>query len=192
MGHEWNERAERDGDRAGQSGEAPESFAQGGMPCEGPRIDPMRTLVTLIPLILAGVLHGAPPARAADPPGLEGRWLTFDGAPRERRSLVEVTRRDGKIAGRIAELYLKPGEDPDPRCDDCPGEAKGQRIRGLAILSLEAEPGGATYRGNVLDPDEGKVYRCTVTLEEGGRRLVLRGYVGVPLFGRSETWERAP
>ena len=44
--------------------------------------------------------------------------------------------------------------------------------------------------GTVLDPEEGKVYRCVVTLESDGRRLVIRGYVGLPLFGRTEAWTR--
>ena len=129
---------------------------------------------------------------AADAAGLEGRWITFDGDTKAKRSVVEITRQGSGYSGRIVELFLQPGEPPDPVCDECPGEDRGRKMRGLAILALEREPDGPAFRGTVLDPEEGRVYRCVVTLESMGRRLALRGYVVLPIFGRSETWERAP
>jgi uncharacterized protein (DUF2147 family) len=44
--------------------------------------------------------------------------------------------------------------------------------------------------GQILDPDEGQVYKCRIALRDGGRKLEVRGYVGIPLFGRSQTWMR--
>jgi uncharacterized protein (DUF2147 family) len=124
------------------------------------------------------------------PRGIEGRWITSDSTTHERRSMIEIRRDGARAVGRIVELYLRKDEDQDPACNDCPGAARGRKIRGLEILSLEADPGGR-FHGSVLDPEEGRVYRCTVTLEPEGRRLSLRGYVGLPLFGRTETWTRA-
>lgn len=45
--------------------------------------------------------------------------------------------------------------------------------------------------GNILDPENGKVYKCKMSLEDGGQKLVVRGYIGVSLLGRSQTWVRA-
>ena len=45
--------------------------------------------------------------------------------------------------------------------------------------------------GEILDPDDGKVYRCSMRLVDGGRKLEVRGFVGIPLLGRTQTWLRA-
>lgn len=128
-------------------------------------------------------------ARAADPP-LAGRWVTFDSDTGKKQSVVEIAVKGDEARGRIVELFLQPGEDPDPVCRDCPGEAKGKKIRGLEILSLRSEEGGARWRGTVLDPDEGRVYKGVVRISPDGKRLELRGYIGFEIFGRSETWAR--
>jgi uncharacterized protein (DUF2147 family) len=57
---------------------------------------------------------------------------------------------------------------------------------------LEREVSGPEFRGTVLDPEDGQVYQCVATLEAAGQRLRLRGFVGIPLFGRDEAWMRAP
>lgn len=60
-----------------------------------------------------------------------------------------------------------------------------------ALLALQAEVRGRAWRGTVLDPEDGRLYRCVATLLPGGKRLQLRGFVGIELLGRSETWTRA-
>jgi uncharacterized protein (DUF2147 family) len=141
-------------------------------------------------LLLFALAFALTAARGASPTGIEGRWLTFDAATHERRSVVEIRRDGARVAGRVAELFLRKDEDPDPACDRCEGPERGRRIRGLEILALEAATDGAGFRGTVLDPEEGRTYRCTVTIEDEGRTLRLRGYVGLPIFGRTETWSR--
>ncbi len=44
--------------------------------------------------------------------------------------------------------------------------------------------------GEILDPKNGKIYRAKMKLIEGGRKLEVRGYIGLSLFGRSQTWIR--
>lgn len=44
--------------------------------------------------------------------------------------------------------------------------------------------------GDILDPDTGSIYRCKLALSAGGSRLVVRGYIGMPILGRSQTWQR--
>jgi uncharacterized protein (DUF2147 family) len=142
-------------------------------------------------LLLAALLAASLPALAADP-SIEGRWNTFEGNPPKKRSVIEIARSGDKVTGRITELFLQPGEAAEPNCENCPGADKGRQIRGLAIVHLTATREPGRFEGTVLDPVAGKVYRCVATLEDGGRRLSVRGYVGIPLFGRSETWVRAP
>jgi len=127
---------------------------------------------------------------AAEPASIEGRWVTFDSDTNQKRAVVEIVTVDRRATGRIIELFPKPGEDTDPVCENCPGEARGRRIRGLPILAVETEDGGISYRGTVLDPEEGRSYRCVVTVGPGGTRLRLRGFISLEIFGRDETWVR--
>ena len=141
-------------------------------------------------LFAALALFHAVAAQCAPLRGIDGRWLTFDDAMHARRSIVEIERDGRRVTGRIVEIYSNPGEDPDPVCDRCRGANRGRKIRGLAILNMEADADELHFNGTVLDPEDGKVYQGVVTLESDGRRLVLRGYVGIPLFGRTEIWSR--
>jgi uncharacterized protein (DUF2147 family) len=104
--------------------------------------------------------------------------------------VIEIVRVDRRATGRVVELFLKPGEGPDPTCENCPGADRGRQIRGLAILAVETDDDGMSYRGTVLDPEEGLTYRCVVTVMPGGMRLRLRGFMGLEIFGRDETWVR--
>jgi len=51
--------------------------------------------------------------------------------------------------------------------------------------------GGEWTGGQVLDPETGKVYRASISLEDGGKKLRLHGYFLVTLLGRTEHWLRA-
>jgi uncharacterized protein (DUF2147 family) len=126
-------------------------------------------------------------ATAAD---IDGRWLTVDSDSGDKRSIVEITRTNDHIRGRIVELFIQPGEPADPDCDLCSGAQRGKKIRGLEILFLNPATNGIGYAGEVLDPEEGRFYKCTATLDAGGKQLSIRGYVGIPLFGRSAVWKR--
>jgi uncharacterized protein (DUF2147 family) len=126
-------------------------------------------------------------ANAAD---IDGRWLTFDADTGEKRSIVEITRTNDSFRGRIVELFVQPGEPLDPDCDACSGDQHGKKIRGMDILLLSPATTGTGYAGSVLDPEEGRLYKCSVTLDAAGKKLLLRGYVGIPLFGRSAVWQR--
>lgn len=132
----------------------------------------------------------AGPASCAEARGIEGRWLTFDAETHSPRSIVQIAREGDHVSGRIVELYLKEGEDPDPECNRCRGPARGRKIRGLPILDLRADADGVHFNGTVLDPENGMTYRCKARLDLEGRMLELHGYVGLPIFGRSEHWSR--
>jgi len=89
-----------------------------------------------------------------------------------------------ELRGHVVRVYSPPAPSANPLCELCPGELKGKPVVGMQIL--RAQRG----EGEILDPDEGRVYRCTLTLLEGGAKLEVRGYVGISLFGRSQVWLR--
>lgn len=118
-----------------------------------------------------------------------GKWKTIDDNSGEPRSIVDVFERGGKIYGKITKLFRKPNEDPDPVCDDCEKDDPRymKKIIGMEIMQGltkdEDEYGG----GNILDPENGKVYRCKIWVEEN--QLKVRGYLG-PFF-RTQSWLKA-
>lgn len=119
-----------------------------------------------------------------------GRWKTIDDRSGKPRSVVRIFEQGGRLFGRI-EAGFDPREN-ERVCNLCSDERRDQPLRGLLILRNLVPDGEAWSGGDILDPDNGTVYRCTVRLADGGRKLVVRGYVGVSLFGRSQTWEREP
>jgi len=128
-------------------------------------------------------------SRAGAPPTPEGLWKTYDDRTGEARALVRIYRQDQGLFGRI-ETSFGPGES-EARCDACTDERKDQPIVGLLILrNLKPDEDGFAG-GDILDPESGSVYRCTLRLEDEGRKLIVRGYIGLSLFGRSQSWLRA-
>ena len=145
-----------------------------------------RTIVLRITFVLM-CFWSSSLAFAAD---ITGRWFTLDSDSGEKRSIVEIKQENGHFRGRIVELFLNPDEPLDPHCDLCTGELHGRRIRGLEILELDESSNEIGYVGKLLDPEGGDTYKCVATLDAAGKRLSIRGYVGLPIFGRNVTWAR--
>jgi uncharacterized protein (DUF2147 family) len=139
--------------------------------------------VALIALALAP--FGAGSAPPASPAGL---WTTFNDRTGRPEGVVRITEVDREFVGTVVEI--RSAADPNPTCDRCEGDFKGKPILGMTILRGLHREGGSFVDGSILDPDDGRVYRCNATLLEGGRKLELRGYVGLPYFGRTQTWVR--
>jgi uncharacterized protein (DUF2147 family) len=123
---------------------------------------------------------------AASPVGL---WRTYGDDGARPVGLVRIAERQGELVGTIVRM-LEPDADPNETCARCPGEWKDKPIVGLVFLSGLRQAGQEYVGGEILDPDTGQSYRARLRVEAGGRRLVVRGYVGIELFGRSQTWER--
>ena len=128
---------------------------------------------------------------AAINPSPVGTWRTIDDETHQARSLVAIEDHGGVVSGRIMRLFRAPGEEPSPLCVDCPGERHNQPVLGMTILWNFHRHGDTWRDGEVLDPEEGRIYRATLRVLDDGKRLELRGYIGVPLLGRSQVWERA-
>ena len=115
-----------------------------------------------------------------------GRWKTADDATGKVKSLVVIWEENGKLYGRIEKLVDPDPKDPDPRCVHCQGDMKGRPLIGLRILWDLTKDGGRWSGGKMLDPDNGKAYKCFVAVEDGGKKLKVRGVIGFSLLGRTQ------
>jgi uncharacterized protein (DUF2147 family) len=106
--------------------------------------------------------------------------------------LVRITENNGELQGRIEKLFRAPEQDQNPKCRKCEGANKDQPLIGMTILwGLKKSGDGDEYGGGeILDPANGKLYRSKLHLADGGAKLQVRGYLGMPMFGRSQTWVR--
>lgn len=146
----------------------------------------MRTL--LQSALIAAVL--AAPAAWAQTNSPAGLWKTIDDASGKPRSLVRITEANGVVSGKIEKLFREPSEDQNPVCDKCDGELKGKPVLGMTILNGLQKDGDSYAGGTVLDPHNGKTYKAKLTLKDDGKKLDMRGYIGAPIFGRTQTWIR--
>jgi uncharacterized protein (DUF2147 family) len=127
-------------------------------------------------------------SQAADPQSPIGLWKTVDDKTGMPRALVRIYVQDGKYFGRI-ERSFTPGAEARV-CSVCTDERKNQPIIGLLIIRNVVLRTGEYGGGDILDPDTGSVYRCKFHLEKDGTVLVVRGFIGISLLGRSQTWQR--
>lgn len=123
---------------------------------------------------------------AASPAGL---WKSIDDKTGKPRSLIRISEDNGVYSG-VVEKGLLPGDTGERVCDKCTDERKDQKIIGMTIIKNIKEKDGNYAGGEILDPDNGKVYKCKMKLDETGNKLEVRGFIGVSLFGRSQTWVR--
>ncbi len=140
--------------------------------------------------VLACALLGAPAitSRAAGSQSPIGLWKTFDDKTQRPRALVRIYLQDGKYFGRIEQSFT-PGAETRV-CSACTDLRKNQPIIGLLIIRNMTLRDGEYSGGDILDPDNGSVYRCKFHLESDGTVLAVRGYIGLSLFGRSQSWRR--
>jgi len=115
-----------------------------------------------------------------------GQWQTIDDKTREPKSIVRIYKQGDKVYGKIIKLFRKPGEDPDPVCVKCTDDRKGKKIIGMVIVEGLTNDRDDWSGGTILDPANGKIYRCKIWFDGG--QLKVRGYWG--FFYRTQTWHR--
>jgi uncharacterized protein (DUF2147 family) len=103
---------------------------------------------------------------------------------------VAIAEEGGKLVGTVEQLLDPPKDDPAPRCVKCEGDRKDQPIVGMKILWGMKKDGSGWSGGRILDPNNGKTYKCNLSLADGGKKLEVRGFIGMPLLGRTQTWVR--
>jgi uncharacterized protein (DUF2147 family) len=119
-----------------------------------------------------------------------GLWKSIDDETKTEKSLVRITEAGGTLSGKIEKL-LDPSKQ-DAKCDKCSDARKGQAVLGMTIITgVKAGAGAAIWEGGeVLDPNNGKSYKVRIKPVDGGKKLEVRGYIGSPLLGRTQTWIR--
>ena len=116
-----------------------------------------------------------------------GIWKTIDDESGEPKSHVKIYEEEGNLYGKVVKLLPAAA---GKLCEKCPGDKKGKPIEGMQIMSgLEKFEDGYWGDGEILDPKTGKTYSCKLWLEEDDE-LTVRGYMGISLLGRSQTWHR--
>jgi uncharacterized protein (DUF2147 family) len=143
----------------------------------------MRSLVVAATLMIASNF-----AVAADSP--VGTWRTIDDKSKQARSIIKITEENGELKGVVEQLFDQPGDDPAHLCKECKGERKDKPIIGMTILWGLKKDGDTWGGGEILDPHNGKIYRCKMTLSDDGKSLNVRGFIGISLLGRTQTWLR--
>lgn len=122
-----------------------------------------------------------------------GTWKTIDDKTGKPKSLVKIIEVKGKLLGTVVDVFPEPGESPDPVCDKCTSPSlHNHKIKGLTIMWGFQNNGEQWTGGHIFDPQkrgsDQDPYRAKIWLENGGRDLIVRGYVG--FFFRSQTWHR--
>jgi uncharacterized protein (DUF2147 family) len=144
---------------------------------------------TTISLFAVAVLAQGPGGSPQSPDAFTpiGRWKTVDDVTGKINSVVDIWEENGKFYGKIESLINPDPSDPDPRCIRCSGDLKDRRLVGLRIIWDLTKDGGQWTGGEILDPDSGKIYRCSITVKDGGKKLRVRGFIGFSLLGRPST-----
>ncbi len=121
-----------------------------------------------------------------------GYWKTFDDATGDPKSIISIYTKNGQQAGDVVRIIK--ASDAAVRnnagqviCDKCDGERKDQPIDGMNIMWGFSQEGDQWDGGRILDPQNGKIYKAKMWLEDGA--LMVRGFIGFSLIGRSQQWQ---
>ena len=138
---------------------------------------------------LAAIIFAAIAAPAWAQMSPVGLWRSVDDKTGEAKAEIRIAEAGGVLTGRI-EKSLKKDSDPAATCTECKDDRKGKAIAGLEIIRgvKKADDREVWEGGKILDPENGKEYRASLTPIDGGKRLEVRGFLGP--FWRTQTWQR--
>lgn len=120
-----------------------------------------------------------------------GYWQTIDDVSGQPKAIIHVMENaNHQIVGQIMKVYPAPGQHD--LCIACVGENHNKPILGMVVMSglKQSHHNGAWTNGEILDPKNGKTYHCNIQVSNNGLSMNVRGYIGMPLFGRTQTWLR--
>lgn len=143
----------------------------------------LRTILTTSALLLASM---STVAASTSPVGM---WKTIDDDTGQAKAIVQITEHNGTLEGTILKV-LKSDDGPHPICTKCDGARHNQPVEGMTFVWGLTRDGDEWSDGHILDPHNGKVYKASMQLVDGGRKLKVRGYIGFSWLGRTQVWER--
>ena len=119
---------------------------------------------------------------------IAGKWKTIDDADGSTKSIVHIFKAtNGKYYGKVEKLF----KNPDKKCTECEGTNKNKPVLGMMVVNGMIEKEGSLTGGTILDPNNGKVYRCNMSIDSKSGNLSVRGSLDkMGIIGRSQTWIR--
>lgn len=138
-----------------------------------------------LPCLLASMTITA--SGSATDEGPVGYWIAVDDDGKTPMAVVRIFDKNKHLYGNVVQL-LNPKRSST--CDDCDGANKGKPILGMQIMWNLGKNGSEWSGGHILDPNNGKIYKCYIEVIDGGQRMKVRGYIGISLLGRTQYWRR--
>lgn len=120
-------------------------------------------------------------------PTVLGQWNTVDEETGEVKAVVEIFERNGRVYGKVLKIMNR--EHPDPVCENCDeqDDRHKKKIMGMEIIKDMKKLGEEYSGGNILDPENGRVYKCRLWIQD--EKLMIRGYWGP--FYRTQIWRKS-
>lgn len=110
-------------------------------------------------------------------PPIAGDWLTEGGD-----GVIQIAPCAQGLCGRIVGI-TRGATEP------MPVDVHGEPQCGLTILTINPDAEDGVWHGQVTDPRNGKIYSAEIRMNPRGR-LLMRGYIGIPLLGQTQVWQR--
>ncbi len=114
-----------------------------------------------------------------------GKWKTIDDETGETKSIVEIYENNGKVYGKIVDILT---DNRDAICSKCEDDKKDKPVLGMVIIDGLKKEDEVYEGGTILNPENGKVYKCRLKIEEDEDTLQVRGYVA--FFYKTQYWKR--
>lgn len=152
----------------------------------------MKFIGAIASLVFLQALAWAAPAWAQ--PTAAGLWEQIDEKTGKPESWFNIAEKDGVYFGVVVKMFQKPGEPPPEswRCTKCEGAEKNAQVLGMSLIKGMKRKGLKYEDGTITDPRDGSVYRALMEVSPDGKHMEVRGYLGIALLGRSQTWNRLP